>query len=87
MFPEVMMEKEDAAISSGVLQEKRRSSEQMRRSWESSVSWISYAGKKSQAFDMIYWTKIDGRFFREGDWTDRLEPLTAAERDIMDGFC
>lgn len=35
---------------------------------------------------MIYWAKIDRRFFGDGDLEDRLKLLTQSEREEMDGF-
>jgi hypothetical protein len=35
---------------------------------------------------MIYWAKIDRRFFGDGGLEDRLLLLTQSEREGMDGF-
>jgi len=35
----------------------------MLRSWTSGDFWIPCAGGKSWAFDAIFWTRIDRRFF------------------------
>lgn len=86
IFLKVMKEKEDAAIARGVLQKRHRLSNHMIRSWESGDFWISYAARKSWAFDMIYWSKIDARYFGKGDLQDRLHLLTESERDAMDAF-
>jgi hypothetical protein len=56
----------------------------MRDSWE--CFWLNYAARKNWAFDMIYWAKIDKRFFGDGDINDRLALLTDDERDRMEGF-
>lgn len=58
----------------------------MRGSWETGDFWVNYAARRSFAFDMIYWTKIDKRFFRAGGIEDRLQLLTDAERAEMGGF-
>lgn len=36
---------------------------------------------------MIYWAKIDRRFFGEGGLEDRIPLLTQDEREQMDGVC
>ncbi|CAK48997.1 uncharacterized protein BO96DRAFT_433053 [Aspergillus niger CBS 101883] len=63
-----------------------RLSEHMWRSWQSGDFWLNYAARKSWAFDMIYWAKIDRRFFGGGDLNDRIKLLTPEEREEMDKF-
>ncbi|CAG8075808.1 unnamed protein product [Penicillium salamii] len=63
-----------------------RLSGHMRRSWESGDFWISYAARRSWAFDIVYWARIDRRFFGEGTLEDRVALLTQEERDGMDAF-
>ena len=58
----------------------------MKENWESGDFWVSYAARKSWAFDMIYWAKIDRRFFGEGNLDDRVKLLTPEDRDGIDGF-
>ncbi|CAG7919421.1 unnamed protein product [Penicillium olsonii] len=58
----------------------------MRRSWESGDFWVSYAARRSWAFDIVYWARIDRRFFGEGTLEDRVALLTQEERDGMDAF-
>lgn len=48
--------------------------------------WLNYVARKSWAFDMIYWSKIDRRFFGDGNLEDRLQLLTQEERDNMGPF-
>lgn len=85
-FLKMMKEREDAAINLGELTEEDRLSEHMRRSWESGDFWLNYTARKSWSFDLIYWAKIDKRFFGNGDMEDRIKLLTKKERDNMDGF-
>lgn len=55
-------------------------------SWRSGDSWVNYAARKSWAFDMVYWERIDRRFFGDGDLDDRIGLLTPEEREQMDEF-
>jgi hypothetical protein len=38
-------------------------SKHMRESWETGRLWLNYAGRKSWAFDRIYWKYLDERRF------------------------
>ncbi|GLB05392.1 hypothetical protein AtubIFM57258_000673 [Aspergillus tubingensis] len=59
----VLKDKEQGAIDRGILNESDRLSGHMLKNGESDDFWLNYAARKSWAFDMIYWAKIDGRFF------------------------
>lgn len=85
-FLHVLEEREQEAINRGILTKDQSLSEHMKGSWESGDFWVSYAARKSWAFDMIYWAKIDRRFFGEGDLDDRLKLLAPEERDGIDEF-
>lgn len=86
VFLRALKDREQAAIDRGIMEESDRLSEYMLRSWESGDFWLNYAARKSWAFDMIYWAKIDRRFFGDGDLSDRIELLTPEERAEMEGF-
>lgn len=86
MFLRVLEEREKVAIDRGILTEDQRLSMHMKASWESGDFWVNYAARKSWAFDMIYWAKIDKRFFGQGGLDDRLQLLTPEERGEMDSF-
>lgn len=66
----------------------------MRESWETGRFWLSYATRKTWAFDEIYWKFLDERFFgkrpdgisRAQLWTTRLDLLTERERDLIEPF-
>jgi hypothetical protein len=58
----------------------------MLESWQKGDFWVCYAARRSWAFDMLYWAKIDRRFFGDGDLEERLKLLTAEERDALDTF-
>jgi hypothetical protein len=58
----------------------------MRESWENGDFWVSYAARRSWAFDIIYWARIDRRFFGEGSMEDRVALLTEEERGGMEEF-
>jgi hypothetical protein len=71
-------------------------SEYMRESWETGRFWLSYAARKSWAFDTIFWKYLDERFFgtREYDWKvtpeefwkSRLHLLSEREKIAMEEF-
>ncbi|GES58625.1 phosphotransferase family protein [Aspergillus terreus] len=68
-----------------------RLSDQMQRSWESGDFWVVYAILHSFAFDVIYWQKIDRRFFgptKADDpseaWKERLGLLGEHQKDEME---
>ncbi|GAD97637.1 predicted protein [Paecilomyces variotii No. 5] len=86
IFLSLLKEREDVGISRGILTEEHRLSNHMRENWESGDFWLNYAARKSWVFDMVYWAKVDKRFFGDGDFKDRLLLLTEEERDCMDGF-
>lgn len=65
----------------------------MRESWETGRFWLSYAARKSAAFDFIYWNYLDERFFgvREAVakhelWKTRIHLLSDGERNAMESF-
>ncbi|CAI7585237.1 unnamed protein product [Penicillium glandicola] len=73
-------------IGRGVIGEENRLSEHMLESWDNGGFWVSYAARRSWAFDIIYWARIDRRFFGEGTLEDRIELLTVEEKDGMEAF-
>jgi hypothetical protein len=66
----------------------------MRESWQTGRFFLSYAARKSWAFDAMYWNFLDERFFgdRDGDiakddlWRTRLHLLSDEERVAMEPF-
>lgn len=86
VFLEEMQQREDNLIKRGSLTEENRLSQHMLESWQKGDFWVCYAAIRSWAFDKLYWTKIDRRFFGDGDLEDRLKLLTVEERDALDGF-
>ena len=86
VFLRILKEREQAAIDRHILKDTDRLSERMLKSWETGDFWLNYAARKSWAFDMIYWAKIDRRFFGDGNLEDRLQLLTQEEREKMDTF-
>lgn len=86
MFLRILKEREQVAIDRHILKETHWLLEYMLNSWETGDFWLNYAARRSWAFDMIYWAKIDRRFFRNGDLEDRLQLLAQSERGEMDGF-
>ncbi|GIJ89303.1 hypothetical protein Asppvi_008240 [Aspergillus pseudoviridinutans] len=71
-----MRYQEDKAIEQGWL----------KKSWESGDFWTAYAARNNFAFDLIYWHKIDHRFFGRTSspiddvWKQRLDLLEPEER-------
>ncbi|KAF2972817.1 hypothetical protein GQX73_g694 [Xylaria multiplex] len=66
----------------------------MRESWDTGRFWLTYAARKSWAFDAVYWRFLDERFFGERGsdvsqdrlWRERMHLLTQDERDGMELF-
>ncbi|KAL2066298.1 hypothetical protein VTL71DRAFT_2369 [Oculimacula yallundae] len=66
----------------------------MRESWETGRFWLTYAGRKSWAFDTVYWKYLDERFFgRREDhveknelWKTRVHLLSEGARNAMEPF-
>lgn len=66
----------------------------MEQSWATGRFFLSYAARKSWAFDAVYWKYLDERFFgdREGSvakndlWKTRVHLLTEEERAAMKPF-
>ncbi|KAJ6148706.1 hypothetical protein N7497_010688 [Penicillium chrysogenum] len=84
-FLQAMIDCENAAS----VQEEQRLSGPMRESWESGDFWIVYAARRGNAFDSIYWNKIDQRFFGQTEnaddaWRERLGLLSDEEKDEME---
>ncbi|KAJ9376737.1 hypothetical protein DTO063F5_8639 [Paecilomyces variotii] len=78
---------EDKEIEQGWLKSTQRLSGPMQDSWESGDFWIAYAARNNFAFDLIYWHKIDQRFFGatssssiDDVWKQRLDLLGPEER-------
>ncbi|PWY80878.1 phosphotransferase family protein [Aspergillus sclerotioniger CBS 115572] len=87
-FLKVLIAREDTLIDSGRLSEDRRLSGPMRQSWQSGDFWVSYAVRKSFAFDAIFWQKLDERFFGstttpEDSWKKRIELLDDKQKEEM----
>lgn len=84
--------KEQEFVDKGLLEQTYLDmplSARMRQSRETGDFWVSYAARKSWAFDGIYWRSIDERFFgrNEGDFMERLKLLppdqTAGMEDLV----
>lgn len=86
VFLEELQKREGIAFKHGIISEDGRLSKHMRESWENGDFWVSYAARRSWAFDMVYWEKIDRRFFGPGDLEDRLGLLTPEERHGLDSL-
>ena len=61
----------------------------MKESWDSGDWILSYALRDFWAFDYLWWTFLDERFFgpnEERDHKARLDLLTDAQRKVMEEF-
>lgn len=66
----------------------------MEQSWATGRFFLSYAARKSWAFDAVYWNYLDERFFGDREsgvaghdlWRTRLHLLTDEERAAMEPF-
>ncbi|CAG8923077.1 unnamed protein product [Penicillium salamii] len=88
-FLRSMADYEDSAIKEGRLKEDERLSGPMQESWESGDFWIAYAAQNAFAFDLLYWNKIDQRFFGpigdvEDSWKQRVHLLSDEEQTEME---
>lgn len=85
-FLSAMRYQEDKAIEQGWLRSTLRLSSLMQDSWETGDFWIAYAARNGFAFDLVYWHKIDQRFFGPASsiiddvWRQRLDFLEPEER-------
>lgn len=69
-------------------------SDYMEQSWLTGRFFLSYAARKSWAFDAVYWKYLDERFFGKREsgiagqdlWRTRLHLLTDEERAAMEPF-
>lgn len=83
-FLDALREREDRAIQQGILTETHRLSPSIQDSWETGDFWVTYAARRCWAFDMVYWAKVDRRYFGHGTLDDRLELLNPEEREELD---
>lgn len=66
----------------------------MRESWETGRFWLSYAARKSWAFDALFWKFLDERFFgirqsgvpKDEFWKVRIHLLSEGEKIAMERF-
>jgi hypothetical protein len=49
-----LREREDALILAGRLEDRRRLSGHMQKSWDSGDFWVTYAARKGFAFDVVF---------------------------------
>jgi len=89
-FIRVLQSREKSAIDRGTLKEQNLLSTRMQESWESGQFWIDYAARRSWAFDAIFWTYIDPKFFggngKGHEYEARLGLLSKDERDKLEEF-
>lgn len=89
LFLEALEEREDIMIRDSTLIEGQRLSPRMKTSWESGEFWVSYAIRKSWAFDAIFWDQINTnpKFFKDSSGYEKgLKLLSDEERDGMEEF-
>ncbi|PYI35548.1 phosphotransferase family protein [Aspergillus indologenus CBS 114.80] len=89
-FLKVLVEREETALRRGRLTPEQRLSGPMRHSWENGDFWVAYAARKSFAFDVVFWKKLDPRFFGscaiavQDRWKERLGLLSEEETRCME---
>lgn len=86
VFLQELQKREDESTKRGIITEDDRLSKHMLESWQTGDFWVCYAARRSWAFDMLYWAKIDRRFFGDGDLEDRFELLSPEEKDGLEDF-
>jgi len=87
-FLEALKEQEDSMIDGGQLTEDQRLSGRMKESWETGDFWVTYAARKSWAFDVVFWQMINPnpRFFDKPGYGEGLKLLSQEERNGMEEF-
>jgi len=86
-FLRVLEMREEAAMQNGTLEHRQRLSGPMRESWETGAFWVSYAARKSWAFDAVFWRWIDAKFFGKSDsFEERIQLLGEEEREGVESF-
>ena len=61
----------------------------MRKGWETGHFWVTYAARRTWAFDGIYWEFLDEKFFGRnegGDYLARLKLLPPDQVEAMESF-
>ncbi|KAK4242782.1 hypothetical protein C8A03DRAFT_39941 [Achaetomium macrosporum] len=90
LFLRALEKKEKEFIEQGRLQESDiLLSTRMRKSWETGHFWVTYAARRTWAFDAIYWRFLDEKFFGKnwsGDFLERLKLLPPEQVDAMESF-
>ncbi|KAL9101862.1 MAG: hypothetical protein Q9163_002929 [Psora crenata] len=88
-FLRILKIREEAAIERGTIDYSQRLSEHMWDNWENGRFWIYYGARKSWAFDGIYWSWIDAKYFGDSDgdcFEHRIQLLEKEQRNGIDEF-
>lgn len=88
-FLQALEAKEKELISAGRLMPTEILSTRMRQSWKSGRFWLTYAARRTWAFDAIYWRFLDEKYFgrnTDGDLAKRLALLPTAQVKAMEEF-
>lgn len=89
LFLRALEEKERELIASGRLDESQILSSRMRHSWDKGHFWVTYAARRTWAFDGIYWKFLDEKFFgknESGNFMERLKLLPPEQVEAMEGI-
>ena len=89
IFLQALELKEAELIEQGRLKQSKVSSTRMRESWDSGHFWVTYAARRTWAFDGIHWRFLDEKFFgknESGDFMDRLQILPREQVDSLEAF-
>jgi len=86
-FLRILEKREEAAMQNESLEPLQRLSGPIRESGETGAIWVHYAARKSRAFDAVFWTWIDAKYFGGGDsYEDRIQLLGEEERNGIEDF-
>lgn len=76
-------------IQRGMLKSDQVLSTRMRESWESGAFWVSYAARKSWAFDAVFWNWLERKFFGDScgeSLESKIQLLTSEEQSALEPF-
>ncbi|KAL7919503.1 phosphotransferase family protein [Trichoderma austrokoningii] len=89
VFLRALERKEKDFMAQGRLEESEILSSRMRKSWESGHFWVTYAARRSWAFDGIFWKFLDPMFFgknESGSFEERVKLLPPEQISAMEAF-
>lgn len=88
-FLRMLETRERDIIQRGMLKSDQVLSTRMRESWESGAFWVSYAARKSWAFDAVFWNWLERKFFGDScgeSLESKIQLLTSEEQSALEPF-